>query len=166
MPRGGKRPGAGRKRGRLNNRTIAHKELASAAAGEGITPLELMLKRMRYYHSLAEREMRKGEEADRHIIDAALKAANESAKDAAPFLHPRLSAVEHSGSPIDDAITDFLKLIDGTSKGLPDLSKIPPDPTSSTSRQQRRRLTHERPAKHQYPGCPTDAPLRHSRCIE
>jgi hypothetical protein len=26
----------------LNNRTIAHKELASAAAQEGITPLELM----------------------------------------------------------------------------------------------------------------------------
>jgi hypothetical protein len=128
MPRGGKRRGAGRKRGRLNNRTIAHKELASAAAQEGITPLELMLKRMRYYHSLAEREMRKGEEADRHIIDAALKAANESAKDAAPFLHPRLSAVEHTGSPIDDVITEFLKLIDGTTKGLPDLSKIPPDP--------------------------------------
>jgi hypothetical protein len=113
MPRGGKRPGAGRKPGRLSNRTIARKELASAAAGEGITPLELMLKRMRYYHSLAEREMRKGEEADRHIIDAALKAANESAKDAAPFLHPRLSAVEHTGSPVD-AITEFLKLIDGT----------------------------------------------------
>jgi hypothetical protein len=128
MPRGGKRRGAGRKRGRLNNRTIAHKELASAAAGEGITPLELMLKRMRYYHSPAEREMRKGEEADRQIVDAALKAANESAKDAAPFLHPRLSAVEHSGTPIDDAITEFLKLIDGTSRGLPDLSKIPPDP--------------------------------------
>jgi hypothetical protein len=128
MPRGGKRRGAGRKRGRLNNRTIAHKELASAAAGEGITPLELMVKRMRYYHSLAEREMRKGEEADEHIIDAALKAANESAKDAAPFLHPRLSAIEHTGTPIDDAITEFLKLIDGTSRGLPDLSKIPLDP--------------------------------------
>jgi hypothetical protein len=36
MPRGGKRRGAGRKRGRLNNRTIAHKELASAAAQEGL----------------------------------------------------------------------------------------------------------------------------------
>ena len=57
---------------------------------------------------LAERQMRKGEEADRRAIDAALKAANESAKDAAPFLHPRLSAVEHIGTPIDDAITEFL----------------------------------------------------------
>jgi hypothetical protein len=86
-----------------------------------------MLKRMRHYHSLAAREMRKGEGADRRIIDAALKAANESAKDAAPFLHPRLSAVEHSGSPVD-AIAEMLMLIDGKTKGLPDQSKIPPDP--------------------------------------
>jgi hypothetical protein len=42
-------------------------------------------------------------------------------------LHPRLSAIEHSGSPLD-AITEMLKLIDGKTKGLPDLSKIPPDP--------------------------------------
>jgi hypothetical protein len=86
-----------------------------------------MLKRMRYYHSLAEREMRKGEEADRSVIDSALKAANESAKDAAPFLHPRLSAVEHTGSPVD-AIAEMLMLINGETKGLPDQSKIPPDP--------------------------------------
>jgi hypothetical protein len=128
MPRGGKRLGAGRKWGRLNERTVARQQLAASAAKEGISPLEVMLRRMRHYYALAEREMRKGEEADRHIIDAALKAANESAKDAAPFLHPRLSAIEHTGTPIDDAITEFLKLIDGTSKGLPDLSKIPADP--------------------------------------
>jgi hypothetical protein len=78
-------------------------------------------------NSGADRELKKGEEADRSVIDSALKAANESAKDAAPFLHPRLSSIEHSGSPLD-AITEMLKLIDGTSKGLPDLSKIPPDP--------------------------------------
>jgi hypothetical protein len=128
MPRGGKRPGAGRKRGRLNERTVARQQLAASAAKEGISPLEVMLKRMRHYHSVAERELAKGENADLGIIDRALKAANESAKDAAPFLHPRLSAVEHTGTPIDDAITEFLKLIDGTSRGLPDLSKIPPDP--------------------------------------
>jgi hypothetical protein len=39
-------------------------------------------------------------------------------------LHPRLSAIEHSGSPLD-AITEMLKLIDGKTKGLPDQSKIP-----------------------------------------
>jgi hypothetical protein len=85
-----------------------------------------MLKRMRHYNSVAERELAKGENADPAIIDRALKAANESAKDAAPFLHPRLSAVEHSGSTVD-AITEMLKLIDGRSKGLPDPSEIPLD---------------------------------------
>jgi hypothetical protein len=51
MPRGGKRPGAGRKPGRLNKRTVARQQLASTAAGQGITPLEVILKRMRYYDS-------------------------------------------------------------------------------------------------------------------
>jgi hypothetical protein len=126
MPRGGKRRGAGRKPGHLNKRTVARQQLAASAAEEGISPLEVMLNRMRHYHSVAERELAKGENADPGIIDRALKAANESAKDAAPFVHARLSAIEHSGSPLD-AITEMLKLIDGTSKGLPDLSKIPLD---------------------------------------
>jgi hypothetical protein len=44
-----------------------------------------------------------------------------------PFLHPRLSAVEHSGNPVD-AIAEMLMLIDGRSKGqLPDPSEIPLD---------------------------------------
>jgi hypothetical protein len=38
-----------------------------------------MLKRMRHYHSVAERELRKGENADPGIIDRALRAANEIA---------------------------------------------------------------------------------------
>jgi hypothetical protein len=58
--------------------------------------------------------------------DGALKAANEAAKDAAPYLHPRLSAVELKGEQ-SDAFAEILKLIDGTSRGLPDYSKIPPD---------------------------------------
>jgi hypothetical protein len=110
----------------LNKRTIAHKQLASKAAEQDITPLELMLKRMRYYNSLVDRELKKGEEADQSIIDGALKAANEAAKDAAPYLHPRLSAVEHKGEQFD-AFAEILRLIDGTTKGLPDQSKIPPD---------------------------------------
>jgi hypothetical protein len=79
---------------------------------------------MRHYVSVADRELQKGEATDWGIVDGALKAANESAKDAAPFLHPRLSAVEHTGNPVD-AFTEILKLIDGTSRGLPDPSKIP-----------------------------------------
>ena len=85
-----------------------------------------MLKRMRYYDSVVNRELEKGEAADRGIIDSALKAANEAAKDAAPYIHPRLSAVEHKGSPVD-AFAEMLKLIDGTSRGLPDPGRIPKD---------------------------------------
>ena len=58
-------------------------------AREGISPLDVMLKRMRYYSSVVDRELKKGEEADRGIIDGAFRAANEAAKDAAPYIHPR-----------------------------------------------------------------------------
>jgi len=44
MPRGGCRPGAGRKPGSLTRRT---REIAEQAAGDGITPLEYMLAVMR-----------------------------------------------------------------------------------------------------------------------
>jgi hypothetical protein len=78
-------------------------------------------------HLVADCELQKGEEANRGIVDGALKAANESAKDAAPFLHPRLSAVEHKGEQFNP-IAEILKLIDGTSRGLPDPARIPKDP--------------------------------------
>ena len=126
MPRGGKRPGAGRKPGQLNKRTIARQQLASSAASEGISPLEVMLKRMRYYDSVVDRELEKGEGADRGIIDDALKAANDAAKDAAPYLHPRLSAVEHTDNS-DGGLAEILKLCAESTRGLPDPAKIPPD---------------------------------------
>lgn len=75
MPRGGKREGAGRKPGSANNRS---REIADKAMAEGITPLEFMLAVMR--DETAEQAAR---------MDAA--------KSAAPYVHPRLAAVEHSG---------------------------------------------------------------------
>jgi hypothetical protein len=69
-------------------------------------------------------------------------------------LHPRLSAIEHSGSPLD-AITEMLKLIDGTTKGLPDLSKIPPDPDIIDVTRRRLRPSPEGLTKHRSGGCPT-----------
>jgi hypothetical protein len=74
MPRGGFRPGAGRKRGSLTRRTQA---IAEAAAKSGLTPLEVML--------LAIEKLLKKRQ---------FTAAAEIAKDAAPYMHPRLSAVE------------------------------------------------------------------------
>ena len=77
MARGGKRVGAGRPAGSATRRT---REIADAAARDGLSPLEVMLRAMRE-HALAER------------WDQAAAVA----KDAAPYCHPRLAAVEVSG---------------------------------------------------------------------
>lgn len=77
MARGGKRVGAGRKPGSVTRRT---REIAERALKLGTTPLEVMLT-----------AMRKHAEAQRWDEAAAV------AKDAAPYMHPRLAAVEHSG---------------------------------------------------------------------
>ncbi len=69
---GGHRNGAGRPKGATAKKT---REIAEQAAAEGITPLEVMINAMRYYVEAGERD----------------KAAS-IAKDAAPYMHPRLSS--------------------------------------------------------------------------
>lgn len=75
MPRGGKRPGAGRKRGSPNKATVARQEAIQAT---GQTPLEYMLAIMR-------------------DAEAQPSRRDEMAKSAAPYVHPKLAAVEHTG---------------------------------------------------------------------
>ncbi len=72
---GGRRQGAGRKPGILTTKT---REIAEQAIQGGITPLDYMLAILR---------------------DPTLKPEDrfEAAKAAAPYVHPRLAAVEHSG---------------------------------------------------------------------
>jgi hypothetical protein len=72
MAHGGIRQGAGRKPGSANTRT---REVADAAAKDGITPLEYMLQ-----------ILRDPEEEKAVRFDAA--------KAAAPYIHARLSAIE------------------------------------------------------------------------
>ena len=74
--RGGRRPGAGRKRGAVTRRT---QEIAEKALANGITPLDYLLSVMR---------------------DATKDGAQrlDAAKAAAPYVHPRLAAIEHSGN--------------------------------------------------------------------
>lgn len=95
MPRGGSRPGAGRKAGTVSEQTKRRLETAERAAAEGVTPLEVMLTTMRSLWKLATDES--GNVID---TDNAL-AANTVAKDAAPFIHPKLATVnatvDHSG---------------------------------------------------------------------
>ena len=80
MPKGGTRPGAGRKPGSKTKKTAL---VAQRAAEAGITPLEYMLRVMR-------------------DEGAALAERMDAAKASAPYVHPRLSAVELSLSEVND----------------------------------------------------------------
>ena len=95
--KGGKRPGAGRKTGSLTKRT---RQIAEAVATQGITPLEVMMKVM---HQLYEEASNVQEEelGDKVLAnEARIKLLNMAAtvgRHAAPYVHPRLSAIEHTG---------------------------------------------------------------------
>ena len=84
--RGGARPGAGRKRG-PNKVTLKRRTIAEAALENGLTPLDYMLNTLR-------------DEAQ----DA--KVRREMAAAAAPYVHPRLAAIEHSGG-LDVAVSKY-----------------------------------------------------------
>lgn len=85
--KGGARPGSGRKRGGKNQKT---REIADRATAEGITPLEVMVGAMR--ELWAEAEKVKGPERL-----SLMRQASEEANRAAPYMHPRLASIEHSG---------------------------------------------------------------------
>lgn len=102
MPRGGARPNAGRKKGAATKRTRA---IADAALKDGITPLEVMLDNMRFYHSEGARklaevllpESQMAKEAQIEGIKALFELrakAGEAAKDAAGYCHPRMSPTD------------------------------------------------------------------------
>jgi hypothetical protein len=89
MPRGGARPnsggrreGAGRKKGSGTTKTLKTNALAQQAAGEGALPLEVMLRAMRHHLSPGHLDLDK---------------AAAFAKDAAPYVHPKLAAVQLTG---------------------------------------------------------------------
>lgn len=115
MARGGKREGAGRKKGSLTVRT---QETAAKALATGSSPLDIMLANMRHFQQVAMDaevaiEGMNAEEAAslgathedqfRALLAKVKQAAGlrlmaqESARDAAPYIHPKLSAVTHKG---------------------------------------------------------------------
>lgn len=77
MARGGKRQGSGRPPGAHNKRS---REIAEKSARRGITPLEYMLKVMR--------------SRSKNVTD---ERRDDMAKAAAPYMHPRLNAIQHTG---------------------------------------------------------------------
>lgn len=83
--RGGKRPNSGRKLGSTTKRT---REIAEKAFEEGVSPLEFMLQLMRKEAEPS---------GDDRIDQSRIELRFEAAKAAAPYMHPRLAAVEHTG---------------------------------------------------------------------
>lgn len=115
MARGGKRDGSGRK---LSALTTKSRAIAERATAEGISPLEVMLANMRHFQQVAldaeavlegltaedflGREVEPAEQFKALLAEvkkaAGLRqAAQECARDAAPYVHPRLTAVALSG---------------------------------------------------------------------
>ena len=106
MPRGGARVGAGKKKGSINKATRALREQIAAT---GLTPMEVMLSNMQRAYEEAHKseaditsEAVKGCEHD-EILARVKRAvgyrqiAQNCAKDAAPYAHPRLATIEHGG---------------------------------------------------------------------
>lgn len=116
MARGGSRPGAGRKRGAANAKTRA---IADKAVAEGITPLEVMLDNMRFFYGEAgklaqtlvmpDAENREGAAEALKTIMGARQAAQECAKDAAPYMHPRLATIEHGGKDGGPLVVEIVR---------------------------------------------------------
>lgn len=86
--KGGKRAKAGRPKGMKNRRT---REIAVAQARKGITPLEYMLKVMRNSKASPDRR-------------------DDMARAAAPFMHPRLNAIQHTGKNGEPIQVNFTQL--------------------------------------------------------
>lgn len=101
---GGKRPGAGRPKGAKNKKTT---EVIAKATSQGVMPLDVMLHNMRKAHGAAEEIEKKIAAGDAEAVarkDELLLLRGEAetcAKDAAPYLHPRLSSIEHKTKPYD-----------------------------------------------------------------
>lgn len=117
MARGGKREGAGRKLGAVTKRT---REVADRALAEGKTPLEVMLDNMRHFQQVAldaeaviegiqEDELKALGDTHEQQFKALLAKvkqaaglrvmAHECARDAASYMHAKLSSVTVAGDP-------------------------------------------------------------------
>lgn len=127
---GGKRAGAGRKTGALTTRT---KDIAEKAAATGMTPLEVMLDNMRHFQKVATdaEAVLEGltveeftgrvtadtpEEQFKELLAQVKKTAGfrqmaqDAARDAAPYVHPKLASVQHTGEdggPLKIVITRY-----------------------------------------------------------
>lgn len=128
MARGGKREGAGRPAGALTERT---RLVAERALAEGKSPLQVMLDNMCHFQQVAldaeaviesmnaEEAAKLGDNPESQFKAMLAKVkqaaglrqmAHECARDAAAYMHPKLTAVSHTGAeggPLLIAVTRF-----------------------------------------------------------
>src|SRR5271156_5624563 len=62
-------------------------------ASSGVTPLELQTQKYRYYYGIIEAELAKPK-PNRKVIDHAWMAGGNAARDAAPYVHPKMRPAE------------------------------------------------------------------------
>lgn len=86
---------AGRPKGALGKTTRA---IAERVAKEGVTPLEVLTQIMRERWTFYQQELKKPLEGrDVQALAKAVEGAILAAEKAAPYMHPKLAAIEHSG---------------------------------------------------------------------
>jgi hypothetical protein len=90
VPRGGKRIGAGRKRGSKNVRLAAREEAMRVA---GIEPKAFLLQALAHQHRIIQEEIAK-DEPDAAVLASAYAVGAEYASRAAPYCHPRLGQLD------------------------------------------------------------------------
>jgi hypothetical protein len=122
---GGKREGAGRRRGSANSASARRQQYI---AQTGWTPIDVMIGVMRCAYDMAQRELNQ-KTPNESKVRWAFGLALESAHRAAPFAHPRFSAVDHSASLDESKLTQeeidlvepiLRKAIDGGPRGETD----------------------------------------------
>jgi hypothetical protein len=95
--RGGARKNAGRKKGATTTRTREIAEKVLSRAKKGGTPLEVMLKVMTGLMNAAEAAKKSKDPDEKKAAVKLMLLASKAASDAAPYVHPRLAAIEHTG---------------------------------------------------------------------
>lgn len=139
---GGKQLNAGRPVGSLSTRTKAIRAIADQAIAEGVHPLHVMLENMRFYYEKAvvlQTAILKdiGKKPPLELLEALKELgsfrnlAQSCAVDAAPYVHPRLSATSadvNVNIKVEEADAAFRE-IEGTLEQVVSGSTIEPGST-------------------------------------
>lgn len=91
MPRGGARPGAGRKPNIKNGVKLTRLGFSDP---NDVMPATVMIENMRLHYAIAQDERKKGSKADINIIAAEMNRAHQAASDVAPYYHPKLATLQ------------------------------------------------------------------------